>query len=140
MSVSAAVHGDAGLPAARQVAVPELQVLDEPRIALEVDGAGAVGLAEEVLHRRLLLLAVAEGDLHVVHLEIAVLDHDHQLLELAFLLADLDLIEVALALDRALAEQHPAGGVEVGLEDRARGRTAALFGLAVHGDASAPAA
>src|SRR5262249_54589968 len=67
-------HLDAGASAARQVLVPEVDRLDHAIIAGEVDHAGARALPEHVAHLGMKLLVVAERDLEVEQLEVALLD------------------------------------------------------------------
>src|SRR4051812_27751395 len=136
-----AVDRDPGAAAAGQVAVPEVDVLDDPLLAREVDRAGALALAEEVLHRGVPRRAALELDRQVDQLEVAVLDHDGELAEPALVAADVDPVVVEPAVDRALAEQGPAPGVERGRRRRrGRGRSGAAGAEAPDLDAGRAAA
>src|SRR4029079_525442 len=108
-------------------AVLEVDVADRALVPGEVDRARALALAEEVLHRWMPRRAAAELDREVDQLQVAVLDDDRQLAELALVATDLDPVVVVAAVDRALAEQRPALRIprrraRRGRRIRARGR------------------
>jgi hypothetical protein len=107
----------AGLPApdldlraatALRVLVLEIDRLDHPLVAREIDHARARTFLEEVLHLRIELLVVRERDLEVEELEIRVFDVERQLRELALVAPDLDAITIDVAIDLPLAELFPA--------------------------------
>src|SRR5689334_11941183 len=94
--------------ATRQVSVLEVDELDRALVAGEVDHARALAFLEEVLDLGMPRRTLAELDLEVEQLEIAVEHHERELRELALVPADLDAIVIDLAVDLALAEHRPA--------------------------------
>src|SRR5438874_1998300 len=94
--------------AAGDIAITQVDVLDHPFVTGQVDHARPRVVLEVVADLGMKALAVAERDLEVEELELALLDEQGQLGELALVFADVDLVVVVLAVDLALAELDPA--------------------------------
>src|SRR5262245_38500101 len=104
-------HLDLGAASTRQVDVLHVDELERPLVAGEVDDAAAVALVERVLEAGVPRRALAELDVEVDELEVAVEHDDRELLELALVAADVDPVVVEPAVHGALTEQLPAGRV-----------------------------
>src|SRR5678815_4956618 len=100
-----------GAPAARQVAILEVDVADHALVARQIEHARALALAEDVLDLGVPRRAPGELDLEVDELEIAVEHDQRELGELALAAADRDAIVIDPAVDLALAELDPALGI-----------------------------
>src|SRR6185369_14115767 len=83
-------HLDLGSAAAGEIPVLEVDELDRALVPGEVDHPRALAFLEEVLELGMPRRTLAELDLEVDHLEIAVEHDDRELLELALAPADLD--------------------------------------------------
>src|SRR5262249_11834030 len=103
-----APHLDGRAASTGQVLVLEVDRLDDPLVAGQVDDARPRVLLEVVLHRRVELLAVREHDLEVEELDLALLHDERQLRELALGAADGDGVAIDTSVDGALAQLDPA--------------------------------
>src|SRR5205814_621582 len=81
---------DLGLRAGDEIAVAEVDALDEPGAAWQIDVARGRVAAEHQARPRFPALVVAERHHHVEDLDRGALDDDHQLAELTVRLADMD--------------------------------------------------
>ncbi len=94
--------------AVRQVAILDVDLLDHALVAGQVDHTRAIALLEVMLELRVPLLAVRERDLEFEQFELALLDRERQLRELAGVLAHADGVVVDPAVDGLLTELDPA--------------------------------